>query len=59
LDNIDDKKDRKVKLIFKGQTVNTDEYYRLLFNDAGVKVQKEERGQLNKNYIAIKMWALY
>ena len=44
MDNIDDKVDRKVKLIYEGQIVNTDDYYRLLFIEADLEVQKEQRG---------------
>jgi len=58
LDNVDERHKRD-KAIYRGQKVETADYYQRLWAEAGLDCQSIQRKNLNSDYIAVLMWALY
>ena len=59
LDNIEDDKTLEAVEVIDGHTIETEDYFRELFSEAGLTVFREESRQLNENYGKPKMWALF
>ena len=59
LDNVEEDPTRETAHYVDGHTIETEDYFKALFAEAGLTIHKEEGRHLNENYGEARAWALY